>query len=424
MSTGGSLSYDTFNHTDGPTIRYDLGGADLWAVATDDVPAASLIGPRIQIFKNCRYGQPGEATCPLTSDIWLGDGHAENQVNVVVNPCTHDGIIAYRNDLPNVEVYGYRPNGTQAWHVEFTGEPFENNSGCDHGQITACKGTDGVWCTDAPPPSTTISSASNGAPLPQSTINVASTAGFASTGSSCPTGACGLLVTTSNGTQVVKYTGTTGTSFTGCSGGTGTMSTGGSVATNACMSFVERPALAVAAVSGKCYLAVGYARAGNASDGHNYFGDEVSVWDATSGIPTHVWTTSGKDGSGAWNHYAVQLAASGSTLAEYYFSDISGACNNGLGVHGDTNDGITGLSSWGQIQGGYPSMHRGGSRGWAERLNSIGRSAGVGNANGAELEADWTAPLCMPSGSCEACAVSGCASGQWTYVVQGSLVQP
>lgn len=69
--------------------------------------------------------------------------------------------------------------------------------------------------------STTITSGSNGAVLPQATINVASTAGFSTSGI--------VNVTSSTGSQVIAYTGITGTSFTGCTGGTGTMSTGGFV---------------------------------------------------------------------------------------------------------------------------------------------------------------------------------------------------
>ncbi len=69
--------------------------------------------------------------------------------------------------------------------------------------------------------STTISVLSNGAALPQTIINVASTAGFPTSGT--------ILVTTSTGVQNVKYTGKTATTFTGCTGGGGTMSTGGRV---------------------------------------------------------------------------------------------------------------------------------------------------------------------------------------------------
>jgi hypothetical protein len=71
---------------------------------------------------------------------------------------------------------------------------------------------------------TTIAAGSNGAILPQATINVASTAGFNTSGT--------IYVTTSTGVSTVNYTGTTGTSFTGCTGGTGTMSTGGGVSTS------------------------------------------------------------------------------------------------------------------------------------------------------------------------------------------------
>jgi hypothetical protein len=65
---------------------------------------------------------------------------------------------------------------------------------------------------------TTVASGSNGAVLPQSTINVASTAGFPTFGK--------LLIQN----QVLDYTGITGTSFTGCTGGTATLATGNSVA--------------------------------------------------------------------------------------------------------------------------------------------------------------------------------------------------
>lgn len=69
---------------------------------------------------------------------------------------------------------------------------------------------------------TTIAAASNGAALPQGTINVASTSGFASSGF--------ITVVISSTRRLVAYTGTTATTFTGCTLGVGTMSTGGAVA--------------------------------------------------------------------------------------------------------------------------------------------------------------------------------------------------
>jgi len=70
-------------------------------------------------------------------------------------------------------------------------------------------------------PNTTIAVASNGQSLPQATINVAATAGFASAGNA--------IVWTSLGPQVVAYTSITGATLAGCTGGLGAMATGGSV---------------------------------------------------------------------------------------------------------------------------------------------------------------------------------------------------
>jgi len=66
--------------------------------------------------------------------------------------------------------------------------------------------------------STTIAAGSNGQALPQATINVASTAGFPTSGT--------LRITISGADTLVTYTGLNGgTQFTGCSGGTGTLAT-------------------------------------------------------------------------------------------------------------------------------------------------------------------------------------------------------
>jgi hypothetical protein len=67
------------------------------------------------------------------------------------------------------------------------------------------------------PATTTIAAGSNGASLPQATINVASTTNFPQYGN--------ILV----GASTIAYTGKTSTTFTGCSGGSGTLSTGQAV---------------------------------------------------------------------------------------------------------------------------------------------------------------------------------------------------
>jgi hypothetical protein len=77
-----------------------------------------------------------------------------------------------------------------------------------------------VWTSQA---TTTIAVGSNGATLPVATINVVSTAAF-------PIGGAGsggfLYVQSSSGTQKIYYTGTSGgNQFTGCTGGVGTLTT-------------------------------------------------------------------------------------------------------------------------------------------------------------------------------------------------------
>ncbi len=69
---------------------------------------------------------------------------------------------------------------------------------------------------------TTVADASNGAVLPQATINVGSTLGFN------PNGGVMAAQTGVSSFTPVSYTGTTSTSFTGCTGGTGTLNSAAS----------------------------------------------------------------------------------------------------------------------------------------------------------------------------------------------------
>ncbi len=68
---------------------------------------------------------------------------------------------------------------------------------------------------------TTIAAASDLAALPQGTITVASTTGFAASGN--------IIIVSEKGEQNIAYTGTTATTFTGATGGTGTIDTGDTV---------------------------------------------------------------------------------------------------------------------------------------------------------------------------------------------------
>jgi hypothetical protein len=113
-------------------------------------------------------------------------------------------------------------NGSQL--VTYTGVTATTLTGASGG--TGNTSSDGAVFTAFSPASnyTSIAVASNGQALPQSTINVASTTGFPTSGY--------IYVLTTLGYQPVTYTGTTGTTFTGCSGGIGTMSTGNPVTIN------------------------------------------------------------------------------------------------------------------------------------------------------------------------------------------------
>lgn len=83
--------------------------------------------------------------------------------------------------------------------------------------------------------STNVAPASNNQILPQTVINVASTAGFLPEG--------GTLTIFLNPTTVtyVTYTGTTGTQFVGCAGGVGTLGTGQQIVQSTEASYIEQP---------------------------------------------------------------------------------------------------------------------------------------------------------------------------------------
>jgi pectate lyase-like protein len=115
----------------------------------------------------------------------------------------------------------YTQTSTTMAKVTYTGITATSFTGCSGGTGSMTNGN-GVFANSAVQ-NTTISSLSNGASLPQSVINVASTTGFLSVGA--------IRVTTGAGVQHVAYTGITPTSFTGCyaPSATGMMSTNGSV---------------------------------------------------------------------------------------------------------------------------------------------------------------------------------------------------
>lgn len=156
-----------------------------------------------------------------TQVIGGADGNSQGAPSTTVAAGSNGAIlpqstinVASTTGFPTVGIiYVTTSAGIQT--VTYTGVTGTTFTGCSGGTGTMSTGG-GVGGGVA-----TIAAGSNGASLPQSTINVGSATGFPASGI--------LLVFTSGGYQIVRYTGTTGTTFTGCTGGTGTMSTGGTV---------------------------------------------------------------------------------------------------------------------------------------------------------------------------------------------------
>lgn len=84
---------------DGPSIIADLGSSALYAVENNAYLATNTI--QLDIFKDCRAGQPGvDAACARTTSDLAVVGSTKSHATVTVNPCTHDAIVAYRAGAP------------------------------------------------------------------------------------------------------------------------------------------------------------------------------------------------------------------------------------------------------------------------------------------------------------------------------------
>lgn len=119
---------------DGPSVNYDIGGSNLFAVENNAPPAPPATGGdktiRLDIFKACGAGSPGNSTaCPITTADHCVQGSvagcddandAVEHATVTVNPCTHHAIVGYRNPATGkVSLAFYDANGTK-----ITGSPF------------------------------------------------------------------------------------------------------------------------------------------------------------------------------------------------------------------------------------------------------------------------------------------------------------
>jgi hypothetical protein len=187
------ITGSTFTGCSGGTGQLSAGG-----VVNQHGPNIDFAGANLNVavnFYNCYLTVIGVGITGITSAS-----------NLAVLPQTTINVTSTAGFPSSGTVLIESSNGIQA--VNYTGTTAFTFTGCTGGSGTLTGGT-------------TIAVGSNGAVLPQATINVASTTNFPSFGT--------ILVTSSLGTYTITYTGTTGTSFTGCTGGVGTLSTGNAV---------------------------------------------------------------------------------------------------------------------------------------------------------------------------------------------------
>jgi hypothetical protein len=120
---------------DGPSIHFDQGGPNFWAVATDAVGPNRLT---LHIFPNCT-GAPGSASCP-DAHILTVDPAVERHGTVTVNPFTHHAVVANRNTSGVVYLRFYDSNGTQIGSpfVVSNDAPFYPVNNCTNGIIPRC----------------------------------------------------------------------------------------------------------------------------------------------------------------------------------------------------------------------------------------------------------------------------------------------
>lgn len=182
--------------------------------------------------------QPGiPYTDPEPDDITAGvsddrDEQAADDAARVTGPAssTDDGLVTFDGTAgnllqnPGVTIAQIRDRTTHTGLRRFSRratvtQAIPNNTWTNLGWSIRDDSTGGAGALTSA--STTITAGSNGAALPQATINVASTADFPTSGFLLINGPPGASTTT-----LVQYTGKTATTFTGCTLGSGNMATG------------------------------------------------------------------------------------------------------------------------------------------------------------------------------------------------------
>jgi|SRR5271166_452662 len=177
----GSIVSSSPNDTEGGTGCQRI---KILYVGQDGIPAYAYVRPKGTTFKNLEQAD-----------------QIVNITEIIADVGTPDGLFYLYSGL----------NGGGLLIAEGTGPVFSPTFVNFQGSILSSSPADNAA-------QTTIAAASDGEVLPRHIVNVASTAGFPSSGT--------FLVTTDFGVQSVTYTGITAKQFTGCTGGKGSIGTG------------------------------------------------------------------------------------------------------------------------------------------------------------------------------------------------------
>jgi len=179
---------------------------------------------------------------------------------------------------------------------------------------------------------TTITSGSNGASLPQATINVATTAGFPTSGS--------IYVVTSAGTQLVTYTGIGATTFTGCLGGTGSMATGNAVTSAASTIFCGPTKISAATTTLNQYATITTQVPHGVTSGQYVLTSGIAgtanlngLWPTVVTSPTQLTLVGSKADGAAYTAFSGTLTPTGMLVASGTVAGGTGAQINVTGAN-------------------------------------------------------------------------------------------
>ncbi len=144
---------------DGPSVHFDEGSTNLFAVETDF--AMSPVAIVLHAFPNCQAGPvgPSGSTClEAPGSPTVVASNTGSHATVTVNPCTHDAIVAYYDPSGGISLNFFGPTGVPVagpFQIDASA-PWAQTSacavpGCDNdGMVPRCGGICGTVCGQSP----------------------------------------------------------------------------------------------------------------------------------------------------------------------------------------------------------------------------------------------------------------------------------